>query len=148
MMARGRDGRQDRSRSPAGRFPRQTGHRGRSPVRPAIKKDTKCFNCGMNNHTVDVCRNPCGMCGARDHKAKMCKMNPKSPNYIPPFKRQNPRAPTTKAHAKVVVATLKMMSMKQEMKLKPSKSWEGKSSSFMVLSCSTAKVLRRKVLVS
>jgi transposase InsO family protein len=102
---RGRDGRQDRSRSPAGRYQGKSGQRGRSPVRPAIKKDTKCFNCGMNNHTVDVCRNPCGMCGARDHKAKMCKMNPKSPNYIPPFKRQNPRAPTTKAHAKVVVAT-------------------------------------------
>jgi hypothetical protein len=93
----------DRSRSPGPRG--RTPPRGRGPARAPVKPGEKCFNCGMNNHKVDACRNPCGMCGKKDHKASQCIMNPKSDRYIPPYKRRNPNAGPNRPPGKALISS-------------------------------------------
>jgi hypothetical protein len=95
-------GRHERSRSPATRGRNPT--RGRSPT-PTRKQGEKCFNCGMTNHKVTECRNPCGMCGKKDHKVMNCIMNPKSDNYVPPYKRRDPNAGPNRPPGKALVAS-------------------------------------------
>jgi hypothetical protein len=42
---------------------------------------SKCYNCGLTNHTAISCFRPCGGCGNRYHKFLDCPHNPMSSNY-------------------------------------------------------------------
>jgi hypothetical protein len=45
------------------------------------------------------------MCGKKDHKVMNCIMNPKSDNYVPPYKRRDPNAGPNRPPGKALVAS-------------------------------------------
>lgn len=80
-----------RDRSPAPSFA-PSGSRGgsnrdrsRSPARRDPPTEKRCRNCGAKGHLVRDCREPCDLCGSKDHPLTRCPGNKSSMMYDPSY---------------------------------------------------------------